>query len=253
MTAIPSAPHQPPLNSREATAPALADIDDRDLFALGRRAAEAAAAITGGKGIIARSRQLQSNGQWRGPRDAAESYVEQSDLIDIGGLATAQAVGARTLIASNVAGVREGSLAGMRVVCRVPFRAGEPGSARTLRLRLLAELVSEGVHIDGVLPTAEQEPMGLDTLHFFAMCRLELTVPHVLADFEKLGHRLAQMALGFGANELFGPILPERALRLGGNAHNPVLTRKEAAILLRGAGLVPCERLSSGALEEITS
>jgi hypothetical protein len=29
------------------------------------------------------------------------------------------------------------------------------------------------------------------------------------------------------------------------------LTRKEAAILLRGAGLLPCERLSGGGLEEI--
>ena len=78
-------------------------------------------------------------------------------------------------------------------------------------------------------------------------------MPHVLADFDRLGHRLAQMALGFGADELFGPILPERALRLGNNSHNPVLTRKEAAILLRGAGLVPCERQSGGALEEILS
>ncbi|HEY0715301.1 MAG TPA: hypothetical protein VGF45_21655, partial [Polyangia bacterium] len=121
------------------------------------------------------------------------------------------------------------------------------------RLGLLGELIREGVHIDGVMPTAEREPMGLDTLRFFARCRLELNVPHVLADFDRLGHRLAQMALGFGADELFGPILPERALRLGGNAHNPILTRKEAAILLRGAGLVPCERLSNGALEEITS
>ena len=93
--------------------------------------------------------------------------------------------------------------------------------------------------------------MGLDTLGVFARCRLELPVPHVLADFDRLGHRLAQMALGFGADELWGPILPERALRLGGNANNPVLTRKEAAILLRGAGLVPCERLAGGVLEEI--
>jgi hypothetical protein len=30
-----------------------------------------------------------------------------------------------------------------------------------------------------------------------------------------------------------------------------VMTRKEAAVLLRGAGLTPCERLSGGALEEV--
>ena len=59
----------------------------------------------------------------------------------------------------------------------------------------------------------------------------------------RLGHRLAQMSLGFGADELFGPIMPERALRLGANANNPVMTRKEAATLIRGAGLRPCERI----------
>ena len=50
------------------------------------------------------------------------------------------------------------------------------------------------------------------------------------------------MAFGFGADELFAPIVAERALRLGDNANNPALTRKEAATLIRGAGLIPCER-----------
>ena len=91
--------------------------------------------------------------------------------------------------------------------------------------------------------------MGLDTLQVMATCRLELPVPHVVADFVRLGHRLAQMSLGFGADELHGPIMPERALRLGANANNPIMTRKEAATLLRGAGLLPFERVSGGALE----
>ena len=66
-----------------------------------------------------------------------------------------------------------------------------------------------------------------------------------------LGPRLAQMAFGFGADELFAPIVAERALRLGANAHNPALTRKEAATLIRGAGLAACERLADGTLEEV--
>jgi len=59
------------------------------------------------------------------------------------------------------------------------------------------------------------------------------------------------MVFGFGADELFAPIVAERALRLGANAHNPALTRKEAATLIRGAGLAACERLSDGTLEEV--
>ena len=90
------------------------------------------------------------------------------------------------------------------------------------------------------MPTPEDgEPEGLDTLHLVATCRLALpAMPHVIADVPALGPRLAQMALGFGADELFGPIVSERALRLGDNARNPAMTRKEAAILIRGAGLV---------------
>jgi aminodeoxyfutalosine synthase len=115
-------------------------------------------------------------------------------------------------------------------------------------------LVAGGARIWGVLPTPEDgsEPEGLDTLHLIATCRLALpAIPHVIADVPALGPRLAQMALGFGADELFGPIVSERALRLGDNARNPAMTRKEAAILIRGAGLQPCERLSDLRFEEV--
>ena len=63
-------------------------------------------------------------------------------------------------------------------------------------------------------------------------------MPHLLADVTALGPRLAQMAFGFGADELHAPIVAERALRLGANANNPALTRKEAVTLIRGAGLI---------------
>ncbi len=59
------------------------------------------------------------------------------------------------------------------------------------------------------------------------------------------------MAFGFGADELLAPIVAERALRLGANANNPALTRKEAVTLIRGAGLIPCERMADGSLQEV--
>jgi hypothetical protein len=237
----------------DAAALPRAGAGDVDLFTLGRRAAAAARTRHEGRGVFARSRQLLATTAWKGPRDAAESYVEEADLAALGGLPAARDAGARTLVATTPAAAREAAASNMRVVFRLPYRAGEAEAARSSRLLQLQDLLAEGIAIDGVLPTPEGEPMGLDTLRIYVTCRLELEVPHVLADFDRLGHRLAQMALGFGADELFGPILPERALRLGNNAHNPVLTRKEAAILLRGAGLVPCERLGAGGLEEIPS
>jgi hypothetical protein len=224
-----------------------------DLFTLGRQAALACRRAHGGRGFFTRSRQLLGTGVWKGPRDAAASLVEEEDLGALGGLTAAQAAGARTLLATTAEAARAASGAAMRVLWRLPYRGREPASERQARLDALAALVRAGLPLDGVLPTPVGEPMGLDTLTVMVSCRLQLPVPHVVADFQRLGHRLAQMSLGFGADELHGPIMPERALRLGANAHNPVMTRKEAAVLLRGAGLTPCERLSGGAIEEVTS
>jgi hypothetical protein len=131
-----------------------------------------------------------------------------------------------------------------------PFRLGESDAERLARL---AEIGAAATPPGGIMPAPVGEAFGLDTLRCFALCRLALPrVPHVLADVTTLGPRLAQMAFGFGADEIFAPIVAERALRLGANANNPALTRKEAATLIRGAGLVPCERMADGTLQEVT-
>jgi aminodeoxyfutalosine synthase len=84
-----------------------------------------------------------------------------------------------------------------------------------------------------------------------ARCRLVLVgVPHVLVDLDRVGPKLGQLALGFGADELCGPIAETRALRLGDNAGSRAITRAEAAQLLRGAGLRAFERVAGGSLEE---
>jgi hypothetical protein len=129
-----------------------------------------------------------------------------------------------------------------------PFKLGESDGERLARL---AQIAASPTPPFGIMPVPVGEPFGLDTLRCFALCRLALPqVAHVLADVTTLGPRLAQMAFGFGADELHAPIVAERALRLGANANNPALTRKEAVTLLRGAGLLPCERMADGSLQE---
>ena len=129
-----------------------------------------------------------------------------------------------------------------------PFKHGESDAERLDRLAAIAATAPPPW---GVMPAPVGEPFGLDTLRCFALCRLALPqVPHLLADVAALGPRLAQMAFGFGADELCAPIVAERALLLGANANNPALTRKEAVTLIRGAGLTPCERLADGTLQE---
>ena len=138
-----------------------------------------------------------------------------------------------------------------QAIVRFPFRNGESDAERLARLAALAEVTPAPA---AIMPAPEGEPHGLDTLRLFALCRLSLpAVPHLIADVTRLGPRLAQMALGFGADELYAPIVGERALRLGDNAHNPALTRKEAAVLIRGAGLTACERLAGDTYEEVTA
>ncbi|HVV50406.1 MAG TPA: hypothetical protein VHO06_12145, partial [Polyangia bacterium] len=206
--------------------------------------------LTGRRGSFVRTRQLLANGGWRGPRDAAESYVEEADLAALGGLPAARAAGVDLLVAPlESAAARAAAEAGLRVLLRLPYRLGESDGERLARLGALG---GAGLALWGLLPAPVGEPYGLDTLRLFALCRLALpTVPHLLADVGALGPRLAQMAFGFGADELYAPIVAERALRLGANAHNPALTRKEAATLIRGAGLAPAERRGDGSFEEV--
>lgn len=231
-------------------APGVTSLAALDLFALGRRAAALRDARSARRGAFVRRRQLVAPGEWRGPRDAAEAFADEADLPGLGGLAGAGRASLGLIVGGrNAELARAAAAAGLRVLWRLPFSNGEPDGERLDRLGALEPLSAS---LWGLLPTPVGEPYGLDALRMFALARLALPdVPHLAADVAALGPRLAQMAFGFGADELFGPIVAERALRLGANANNPALTRKEAATLIRGAGLIACERLADGALEEV--
>ncbi len=214
-----------------------------DLYALGRAAVAAAKSAHAGKGFFACARRLLPTG-WRGSDGAGCSWVEEADVDALGGLRALCAAGVDTFLASTVEGAAQATHLGLRTLLRLPL-------AELSGIDRLSAQVREGLLLDGVVPTPEGEPSGLATLIFVARCRLELQVPHVVADLRGLGHKLGQLCLGFGADELFGPIVPERPLRLGAHAGNTEITRAEAARLLHGAGLRPCERLADGTVTEV--
>ncbi|HEY2903716.1 MAG TPA: hypothetical protein VGL59_24240 [Polyangia bacterium] len=232
----------------------LSTVAAEDLFVLGRRAAAARQALHGDRATFIRSKRLLPGGAWRGPRDAALSYVEEADLAALGGWSVARDAGVKLLVGGlSPEAHRAAHADGARSLWRLPYRAGEEEAARLQRIAAVQALGAGDFPLWGVLPTPENEPHGLDTLRLMALCRLGLpSVAHVLTDVAALGPRLAQMSFGFGADELFGPIVSERALRLGDNANNPAMTRKEVGILLRGAGLIPCERFGDDTWEEVT-
>ena len=243
--------------------PIAGSLAGEDLHGLARRAIAARRATLGDRACFVRARQLLATGAWRGPRDAAESFVEEDDLPALGGWTAARALGVDLLVGGRDPALHADAFAGgARSLWRLYFRSGEGRPAREARLARLRALLAGGLRPWGIVPTPRKndgddrghgEAQGLDTLHLVATCRLAFAaVPHIVADVPALGPRLAQMCLGFGADELFGPIVSERALRLGDNARNPAMTRKEAAILIRGAGLTPCERLPDLRLEEVS-
>jgi hypothetical protein len=182
-----------------------------DLFALGRAAQAASRAATGGCGFFS----------------------------------------CNTFIATSLPMLTEATGRGLRGLLRLSLPVDEPVQEQERRLAQLADQVREGLVLDGVVPTPEEDCLGLATLLFVARCRLTLTgVPHVLVDLDRLGPKLGQLALGFGADELCGPIVEKRVLRLGDHAGSRAITRAEAAQLLRGAGLRAFERVAGGGLEE---
>ena len=132
-----------------------------------------------------------------------------------------------------------------RGLVQIPYTFGEPEEDRRARL---ASVVAAPASL---VPTPVGEPQGLDTIVFFAACRLAFPAAHVVADLEVLGHKLGQLCLSFGADELMGSIVPQREPRLGARAASQELTRDEAAALLRAAGFAPCERLPDGKVREL--
>jgi hypothetical protein len=215
-----------------------------DLYGLGRAARSAVQSAHAGRGFFACARRLLPTG-WQGASEAGCSWVDEADLEKLGGMAKLPVAGANTFFANTVDGAAQAADLGLRALLRLPL------TDETSITRVAAQL-REGLRIDGVVPTAADEPSGLATLIFVARCRLELPVAHVVADVFGLGAKLGQLCLGFGADELFGPIVPERPLRLGAHAGNRDISRIEAVRLLHGAGLRPTERLADGSLQERT-
>jgi hypothetical protein len=221
-----------------------------DLFDLGRAALAAARAAFAGRAFFVSARRLQQDGSWIGPREATLALVEEEALVSLGGLAGARKLGANAVLGS-LAGTLAGDVVGlgMRCLVRAPFAAGESVDVRRARIDKLGDLVRRVPGVDGILPAPMGEAQGLDTLQFFAACRVACPAIHLLVDVELYGHKLGQLCLSFGADEILGAITGQRTLRLGANASSNALTRDEAALLLRASGFSPCERLPEGKVQ----
>jgi hypothetical protein len=193
---------------------------DADLFSAGRTAHALALAAFGGRGFCYPVRQPQADGSWLGDMTA----VARADLRLVE-------------VPYTSGGGRDARLAALRALESAEGRESAEGSSASS-----SASVSSNASIEAVVPIPIGEPQGLDTLAFFAACRMACPRAHVIADLDLLGLKLGQLCLAFGADAIMGAIVKQRELRLGARAGSHELTADEAAALLRAAGFEPCER-----------
>jgi aminodeoxyfutalosine synthase len=87
------------------------------------------------------------------------------------------------------------------------------------------------------------KPTGMDALKTIAVSRLMLdNFDHIKAYWIMLTPRIAQIALGFGADDLDGTVVEENIYHDAGATTPEGLTRAELERLIRAAGRVPVER-----------
>ena len=89
-----------------------------------------------------------------------------------------------------------------------------------------------------------RQSSGFDDLLMISLARILLhpLIPNIQASWVKLGVKLAQAALNFGANDLGGTLMEENISRLAGATSGEFLPREEIEKLIVNAGRIPAER-----------
>jgi hypothetical protein len=222
---------------------------DLDIYSAGRDASAKTRALFDGRAFFAAARRLEADGSCSGPAEASWCLADEEVVRIRGGLPAAREVGVNTVVCGlDGALAPEVIAAGLRCLLRVPLGGDEAADDRRRRLDQLAQVVDRLAGIDGFMPVPTAPAQGLHALVFFAGCRQAAGRAHLVVDLDAFGHKLGQLCLSFGADEILGPIVVRRALRLGEHAASSDITRDEAAQLLRAAGFLPCERLPDGGM-----
>jgi len=84
---------------------------------------------------------------------------------------------------------------------------------------------------------------GIDNLKSIAVSRLMLdNFAHIKAYWISMGPKVAQISLGFGADDLDGTVRDERVFHMAGASTENALTKRQLIKLIKDAGRVPVER-----------
>jgi aminodeoxyfutalosine synthase len=142
---------------------------------------------------------------------------------------------------------------GNRSTCTMLFGHVESLADRVDHLRYLRNLQDETHGFVGFVPLpyqpennnipVENPPTGFDTLRTVAVSRIYLdNFDHITAYWVGMGLKLAQVALGFGADDLHGTIIEEHIFHMAGATSPQLQSEAEMVKAIREAGLTPVQR-----------
>lgn len=139
---------------------------------------------------------------------------------------------------------------GMRSTATMTYGMVETGPERVEHLIRLRQLQDETGGFRAFIPWSFQRghtrldcpaPGGMEYLRIIALARLLLdNLPNIQAGWVTEGPKLAQLALGFGANDFGGILIDEVVVGATGMIYR--VGFKEAIRLIRGAGRLPAQR-----------
>ena len=142
---------------------------------------------------------------------------------------------------------------GGRSTCTMLFGHLESLEDRVDHLARLRALQDETGGFVGFVPLPYQPrnnrlpiqypPTGWDTVRTIAISRLFLdNLPHITAYWIGLGLKLAQVAIGYGADDLHGTIEEEYVFHMAGADSPPRVTEQEMIRMIRKTGREPVRR-----------
>lgn len=142
---------------------------------------------------------------------------------------------------------------GLRTNCTMLYGTVETLEERVDHMLRLRELQGETGGFQTFIPLAFHnegndfgklpEPTGVDDLRTYAVARLMLhNIPHIKAYWVMIGVKVAQIALGFGVDDIDGTVQEEKIYHMAGADTPMAMTRNELVRLIREAGRVAVER-----------
>ncbi len=104
-----------------------------------------------------------------------------------------------------------------------------------------------------LVPGLRPGPSGMEVFRVHATARIVLNraIPNLQVSWVKEGPRLAQMLLNAGANDLGGTLINESISTAAGAAYGQLVPPMEIRRLIRDAGRIPAERLTTYKLHRV--